>query len=278
MKLHFYGTAASEGVPAAFCECEYCKKIRQAGGKNLRMRTCVQLDEEVLIDFSMDTYAQTLFRDLDLSVISHLLVTHSHEDHFFPMTLTSILPPWAFYERERFLHVYGNKKVVEQVEKATENLGELHGNPEDYLILHQLRYFESVSIGKYQITPLPANHDPKEDCMIYVIQDQEKTLLYGHDSGSFCEETWEKLREYKFDCVVLDCTMVEETGVYAGHMGLPDNIKVRERMLEEGMAESTTKFVLTHFVHRFNPLHERITPIFAEKGFLAAYDGMDVEF
>lgn len=26
MKLHFFGTGASEGVPAVFCECEYCQK------------------------------------------------------------------------------------------------------------------------------------------------------------------------------------------------------------------------------------------------------------
>lgn len=278
MKLHFYGTAASEGVPAAFCECRYCQKIRKAGGKNLRMRTCVQLDEDVLIDFSMDTYAQTLFRNLDLSVISHLLVTHSHEDHFFPATLTSILPPWAFYDRERSLDVYGNEKIIQKVVEAIENLGEDHGKTEEYLKLHQLRYYQGFSLGKYYVMPLPANHDKKENCMIYIIRDQEKTLLYGHDSSMFCRETWQKLKDYRFDCVVLDCTMVEETGVYAGHMGLPDNIRVRDRMLAEGMATEETKFVLTHFVHRFNPLHERITPIFAEKGFLAAYDGMDVEF
>ena len=48
MKLHFYGTGASEGVPAIFCECAYCKKIRALGGKNYRLRTCAQVDENLL--------------------------------------------------------------------------------------------------------------------------------------------------------------------------------------------------------------------------------------
>ncbi len=29
MKIHFYGTGASEGVPGFFCECEHCKEARR---------------------------------------------------------------------------------------------------------------------------------------------------------------------------------------------------------------------------------------------------------
>lgn len=278
MKLHFYGTGASEGVPAVFCECKYCRNIRKLGGKNFRMRTCVQLDEDTLIDFSMDVFAQTLFRNLDLSAISKLLITHSHEDHFSPGTLAEILPPWAFYDRERRLDVYGNETAISKVGKVIGELGESHGDAEKYLKFHTLKFFQKFQMGSYTVIPLPANHDKREDCMIYIIQDQKKTLLYGHDSGIFQEKTWEQLKNYKFDCVVLDCTMVDRTDVYAGHMGLPDNIEIRKRMLREGTASEDTKFVLTHFVHRFNPVHERISPLFAKENFIAAYDGMELEF
>lgn len=289
MKLHFYGTGASEGVPAVFCECRYCKEIRKKGGKNFRMRTCVQLDDHVLIDFSMDGYAQTLFRNLDLSMISHLLITHSHDDHLYPLAVSQVLPPKAIYERKRVLDVYGNEKAIGRISEiasrccnSDEELERLIGYKMDgrneYLKLHTLSRFREFNIGEYKVMPLPASHDKKEDCFIYVIQDNESTLLFGHDSSIFEEETWAKLKDYKFDCVVLDCTMVEETGIFDGHMGLPDNIEIRQRMLREGMASEETKFVLTHFFHGFNPVHERITPIFAEHGFIAAYDGMDVEF
>ena len=278
MKLHFYGTAASEGVPAIFCECAYCKKIRALGGKNYRFRTCAQVDEGLLIDFSMDGYAQTLCRGLPLSAIDHLLVTHSHEDHLFPLGLMQIKPPMAYYDRERHLDVYGNGMVMKKIREMVDAF-----NPEgeilrDYLGLREVSPFETFSVGDYRVTALPANHDKREDCFIYVIEREGHTLLYGHDSAMFAEETWEALGRFSFDCVVLDCTMVEKTGIFAGHMGLPDNIRVRERMLAEGMADAHTRFVATHFVHSQNPVHERITPIFAEKGFIAAYDGMEVEF
>jgi phosphoribosyl 1,2-cyclic phosphodiesterase len=31
MKLNFLGTAAAEGFPAIFCNCEYCKEARKLG-------------------------------------------------------------------------------------------------------------------------------------------------------------------------------------------------------------------------------------------------------
>ena len=72
--------------------------------------------------------------------------------------------------------------------------------------------------------------------------------------------------------------MKRYTGIFEGHMGLPDNILVRKRMLDNNIATEQTLFILTHFYHYFNPLHERITPLFQEKGFIAAYDGMDLSF
>lgn len=278
MKLHFYGTAASEGVPAVFCECEYCRKIRVLGGKNYRMRTCAKVDENLLIDFSMDSYAQTLFGGLDISAIEHLLITHSHEDHLFPVGLMQIRPPMAYYNRVRQLAVYGNDTVMKKIRKTAEAFDPEGEILQDFLQLYPLSPFQKIQVENYQVTALPANHDKREECLIYVIERDGKTLLYGHDSAMFSEKTWEALSRFAFDCVVLDCTMVEKTGIFPTHMGLPDNIVIRSRMLQEGMASEKTKFIATHFVHSQNPVHERITPIFAEHGFLAAYDGMEVEF
>ena len=278
MKIRFYGTGASEGVPAVFCECQYCQQIKQLGGKNYRTRTCAQVDDDILIDFSMDSFAQVLFRGLDLTKINHVLITHSHDDHLFPMGLTQIIPPMAFYDRERILNIYGNEATVRKIQETVIWKGDKREELSHCLKLHQLMLFQVIEVGEYQIRTLPANHDKREECFIYVIRHKNKTLLYGHDSAFFSEEAWDGLKAYRFDCVVLDCTMVEETGIFEGHMGLPDNIKIRERMLKEGMAVAATKFVATHFVHSCNPVHERISPIFAEKGFIPSYDGMELEF
>lgn len=276
MKIRFYGSSASEGVPALFCECEFCNKFRKIRGKNLRTRTCVQIDDNLLIDCSIDLYAQTLFRGLDMREITTMLITHSHQDHFLPISLAHIKPPMAFYSRNRHLDLYGNKMVTSQIDllSASPHPASLY----DYLTPHTIAPMDQFTFDSYTVKALPANHDPKEDCLLYIIHSEGKTLLFGHDSGPFYESVWDILRTYNFDCVVLDCTMVERTGVFSNHMGLPDNVAVRERMLREGCASPQTIFIATHFVHTFDPDHERITPIFAEKGFIAAYDGLCIEF
>ena len=105
MKLHFYGTGASEGFPALFCQCENCARARKLGGKNIRTRASLGVDEELLIDFSQDTYSHCLYGGLDLTKIRHVLITHSHSDHFCPADIANILPPMAVTEPDRILHV-----------------------------------------------------------------------------------------------------------------------------------------------------------------------------
>lgn len=93
MKLHFYGTGASEGFPALFCQCENCARARKLGGKNIRTRASLGVDEELLIDFSQDTYSHCLYGGLDLTKIRHVLITHSHSDHFCPADSAITFPP-----------------------------------------------------------------------------------------------------------------------------------------------------------------------------------------
>ena len=94
MKLQYWGTAAAEGVPAIFCRCELCKEARKRGGRNLRGRPNALVDGVLKIDFNADTYAQSLRYGVDLTEIHHLLVTHTHSDHFYPND--SDIPPSGF--------------------------------------------------------------------------------------------------------------------------------------------------------------------------------------
>ena len=55
MRIKYLGTAAAEGVPGIFCDCENCKRARKLGGKNIRTRSQAILDDTLLIDFPADT-------------------------------------------------------------------------------------------------------------------------------------------------------------------------------------------------------------------------------
>ena len=82
MKIRYLGTAAAEGFPALFCACEKCKKARQLGGRNLRMRAHALIDDTLLLDLGPDLLASSLRFGIDLTQLQYCLVTHNHEDHF----------------------------------------------------------------------------------------------------------------------------------------------------------------------------------------------------
>ncbi|HZJ56657.1 MAG TPA: MBL fold metallo-hydrolase [Clostridia bacterium] len=272
MKITFNGTGASEGFPALFCECEHCTEVRTMDPINFRMRSSCLIDESLLVDFSSDTYARCLYGKLDLTQVKDIIFTHSHSDHFYPEDLGKIAPPFGLHNRKEPLRIYGNRNIGQ----ALEDMGMTGPDKSPYLRFSPMVAFETYHIANYKVTPLPANHDPSQECFIYVIQGDDKTLLYGHDSGYFGEETWAGLKNFKFDGVILDCTAVDEECPYPSHMGLPDNIRVRERMYNGGAADGQTTFIITHFAHTNGPFYEYLNGLARETGFIAAYDGLEI--
>lgn len=82
-KYSIWGRQRRKGWPALFCNCEICKRARAVGGKELRTRTQAVVDQKILIDFPPDSYTHALNYSLQLGKVQHLLITHSHMDHFF---------------------------------------------------------------------------------------------------------------------------------------------------------------------------------------------------
>lgn len=272
MKIHFYGTGASEGFPALFCECESCKKARISGGKNIRTRTSLQIDDSVLVDFSPDTFAHTVYGGLNLTEINNLLITHSHQDHFYPLDIANILTPMAKTHEGRVLQIYGNSRVGEVLNSTFKRCHE----SERKINFNEVQSYQRIQMDGYEVIPLRADHMPNEECLIYSISKSEKTVLCGFDTAMLTEEVWEAISSSYFDCVILDCTSINKDSFFAGHMGFGENVKIRKRMLEQKIAGEETVFVATHFAHSFAPFHDRLINLFKPDGFIPAYDGMEI--
>ena len=86
MNIQFLGTGAAEGIPALFCNCNFCRSVRLRGGKAVRSRAQVLVDGELSIDFPPDAFYHGLGAGVDLSAVRYLLVTHSHAAINMPKT------------------------------------------------------------------------------------------------------------------------------------------------------------------------------------------------
>lgn len=278
MKLHFLGTAAAEGWPAVFCNCENCKRARKAKGKNYRSRAQVLIDGKLMMDFGPDTYYHMMKYDLDYSVVEQVLVTHSHTDHFYPTELILRGMPYAYNRDKNKLTVYGNEKCHWMYLRTLE-IEDDSDNMRDCVGFEEIQAFQAFSIPGYEITPLKAVHDRKEECLIYMIKDsQGKTCLYGNDTAYFPEETWEALQGVSFDCVILDCTLGTNDSMRSSHMGLYAVRQVVKRMKEMRCIGEHTSVIITHFSHNDGLLHEEMEAEVKTDGYLVAYDGMEFEF
>ena len=277
MEIQYLGTAAAEGWPALFCDCGICRRARQVRGKELRTRTQSIIDGQILVDFPPDTYAHALNYSLQLGQIQHLLITHSHMDHFFPVELIHRHEHFG-HNAKGILHVYGN----EAVEKAFFDavlIDRFKVHPlDDHVKFIRLEPFADFIADGYHIIPAPADHDKRETCFIYIIEKDGKCLLYGHDTGlNLTQEAWNCIFSHKYDLISMDATMGrKQIGGY--HMGLPDDVEFARLLEEKGCIDEHTVRVINHFSHNGEMTHEELDQFAREHGMIASYDGMKVNF
>ncbi len=271
MKLQYFGTAAAEGWPGVFCRCEYCREAARLGGKNIRTRSQALLDGRILFDLPPDTYLHMLRDGLDLPHIRSVLITHTHQDHFYPEELGF---RYGVFARgvDDTLTLYGNDAMAAALERVI--TGE--GKSREVVDWREIAPYQPIEIEGYTVSAMLASHDRGERCYIYLVEKEGQTLLYGNDTGLFPEKTWEYLADKKLGLVSLDCT----TG-YAkegrNHMGVPDVIEVKRRLTAMGCADESTRFVATHFSHNGRLLHHELEAALSPHGIGVAYDGMTAE-
>lgn len=274
MRITYYGTAAGEGWPGIFCQCELCRRARLLGGKNIRTRSQALINEDLLLDLPADNHLHSLYYGLDLGKVRTLLFTHSHSDHCYPADLEFLREPFS-HTYEGTLQIYGNEKVeqaVMQGSKAT-------GTEKDRFAYHVAECNRPFHTGGYTVVPLRAVHAPEERCLFYRIAQGEKSVLYAHDTGRLTQENLDCLagQPGKLSLVSLDCTCQKSRdGKY--HMGLADAVEQKEELIRLGLADENTVWVLNHFSHNGGWLHEEMEEQAKKHGMLASYDGMTVEF
>ena len=278
MKILYLGTAAAEGWPGLFCSCPICTHAREHGGRNLRTRTQALLDGEILLDFPPDTYCHAVRHGLNLGKIHTLLVSHSHMDHWFPTDLIHRHEHFG-HGAEGVLDVYGNSAVEKAFYDHILN-DRFKPHPiDDVVHFHRTHGGDHIRTdGGWEITAVPADHDKREECLVYICKKDGKTVFYGHDTGAnLSPQAWELLAAEQFDLVSLDATMGQKTiGGY--HMGLPDIEPFLAKMEALGCVDGHTVRVINHFSHNGEMTQEQLEAWGAARGILAAYDGMEVEF
>lgn len=261
MKVTFLGCGAFEGIPALFCECKLCKQARER--KIYRTRSQLLVNDNLLIDFPPDSYYRALQMGVNLGKIENVLITHSHSDHFYSEDFYARGFWSSFRLPAETVTLHGNTAVRDIFERngcarqkgsyVHEAKGMLNGYKvfdlsSEYLV-H--KPFETFVIGKYTVTVLPAAHIPEENCFIYLVREEDKTLLYATDTGYFSRDVLDYLvrNEVKLDAMIIDSTYGLVRCFDKAHMDFFENADLRQEMLSLGIINEKTLCFLTHVFH-----------------------------
>lgn len=274
MKIQFLGTAAAEGFPGSFCNCEYCQNVRNLGEKYYRTRCQSIIDGKILIDMPADTYFHFLKYGIRGDQIETVIFTHTHADHFYPNEL------------DMRGAGYGKNMEVQKLnllipKDATERINGLYKHTKEIMNVVVAEPYKTVKFGDYEITPLKARHGYGViHANIYLIKKGDKAFLYGHDTGYFYDEVFDYLKDNNvyLSGLTLDCCYaslpISDEG---GHMGYPNVERVLNRLKELGVIDKNTKRVINHFSHNVNPVQEVIEKESKHLNCIVAYDGMTLE-
>ena len=276
MKLKYLGTAAAEGWPAIFCDCDNCRKAMKRGGRHIRTRSQALVDDKLLLDFPADSLMHMLAYGIPMSELHTCLITHSHPDHLYPADLEMRKQGFSHLDSGDPLVLYGSKVALS---KAGDMLEEHAKELEGRVSLSEIEPFQIFETEGYKVTALLADHDPRSGPLFYLIQKEGKSLLYCHDTGYFPEETWKYLERVRPHCsfVSIDCT----NGLLPykrGYMGVSAACETVERLKEIGCVEGKTLLCLNHFSHNGGILYDELVPIAKEKGMMVSYDGLEINF
>lgn len=276
MKLMFLGTAAAEGVPAVFCNCPTCKRAKAMGGKEIRTRSQILIDGDILFDFPMDTYMHMLQFKLDLSAVKHVLITHAHMDHCYPQEFCMRGEPFARNLSESNVSVYCNSTVFDLFVEDTSR--EMKEEIARGIKLNVLKPYDEVNTDGTRFIALPAKHTVGEDCLVYYVERDNKSALLLNDTGILSADVYKKLADMggRADIAALDCTYGARRHGAGRHMGLYDIADQTEIMLKAGALKQDAKIIATHFSHNAELDFSSMQKEADKFGITVAYDGMEI--
>lgn len=280
MKITFLGTSGANAYPIAFCKCDNCERARLLGGPSLRSRAAALINDDLLIDLGPDIMTSAFTHGCSLANVKYCLQTHSHADHLDPTHLLSRSPEFGVVGAPR-LHFYASAATTRIMAELFQgfydpaNLLDSEVGERLNLEIHQIEALQAFAVGTYQVTTLPANHDPTAESLLYAISAEGQTVFYGVDTAALPEETWQGFHDYKlrFDVVILD---------HAYGPGLPgtDHLSAEQfiehiaRMRVEGLLTDNARAFATHISHEGNPPHPELVEFARGNGYEIAYDGL----
>ncbi len=151
-----------------------CQNARINKGKNIRKRSSLLINDDLLIDLGPDVTTSAAMYNIDLTDIRYILQTHGHADHFDAGDLITRLQEYAS-ENVKHISLFASKETIDTLDmwlKTEEPKADLF-NPywldKLSMDIKYIKHGDSVKIENYHVTALESLHDENENSLIFII-------------------------------------------------------------------------------------------------------------
>ena len=295
MKITFLGTAAAEAYPGLWCNCHNCMRARKLGGRNLRWRSSVLINDDLLVDYGPDTSAQFTRYGLELPRVENILFTHCHGDHlrmqdvFFrsysyrqrgTLNMTRVWgDAWAIRAFDDQVYSVLNDEFSRNMPGFTPSREEVLEEKEGFLKIQTsiIKPHQKIEIGKYTVFTINAHHNEPEESLNFIIDDGKKKFLYGTDTGPWEPSEWDYIESlgFKFDVVAMDCTVGD--GNPGGHHSYTSFLEEKNQFGSLNLLAKNSIFIAHHFSHQHGMIYNDLVDYMKPHNVIVSYDGLIIE-
>lgn len=253
MKIAFFGTGTSHGIPVIGCTCAVCTSTDP---RNRRNRTGVWLSEpqgpSVLLDVSCEFRVSALRHGL--SSLDAVLLTHAHSDHISGLDDLRI-----FSQRSgRAVPLHANAATLEEVKRRFDYAfappKEYGGGAPQYELREAAAPFR---LGPWRVTPLPVEHGPDT-----ILGYRVDNFAFVTDVSRIPDATLGLMQG--LDVLALDCLWKKP---HSTHLSLSQAMEYATRI---GARR-------TYFIHLAHDLEHEETQALLPAGQFVAWDGLELE-
>ncbi len=284
MKITFLGTSAANAYPEAFCSCENCEKARRLRGPDLRKRSSILINSNLLVDLGPDIMSASHMHDIDLRNVRYCLQTHPHADHLDLTHLLSRSPEYGT-QGTPILNFYASQETLEAADTTfTRDLADFSLlSPEAEarlrLKIHPICLIPALfTLAHTRSLLFKPITNPILDAFLYSIEEDSKSIFYATDTAAFHPEIWQYFTHFSlhFDIMVFDHTYgpVQDA---SNHLSAKLVIEYIQRARSEDILKPSGRALATHISHEGNPTHSELSEFARKNGYEIAYDGLTIE-
>jgi len=253
-ELLFLGTGAADWT-------------KEHKGDFFRRFSAALLNQELLLDCTHDIFdfAESIRDEHLFDKVTDIMITHCHSDHF---------------NREAVLKLAEMQKIRVGCDRHIRKVLGEHPN----ITYKIFRPYVRKKIGKYQVTPVLANHDvviKGDRCAFhYIIEAPDgKKLFYGLDGAWYLRPTWAEMKQHQFALMVFDCTVGDsDDWRLFEHNTIPMLRKMTKEIRAQKMLQKDGKLIASHLARTLHGSHEETVAILQKLHMITAFDGMTIHF